>query len=262
MKMLHYTAAGDGSPVILLHGLAASSRDWNTLLPTLAHTGYAAYAPDLPGHGDSPKPIEPAWYHSDEVFSTLDHWLDGLHLDHPITLIGHSLGGHYSLRLSLKRPQQVRALILVDPFYSSKQLYPIARAILRKPEWGDHIIRRIPPWVIQNMLGWDPTHLGDFTPAIRRQIAIDYLRASPLILRIPATLPELTHELPHLKQPTLVIWGKQDLTLHPSSFPHLVSLLPKATGYPIPRCGHQPHIGKPTLVNNLIISFLCEITSG
>ncbi len=53
---INYLVEGQGAPVILIHGLAASCYDWSALLPALAFAGYRAYAPDLIGHGKSPKP--------------------------------------------------------------------------------------------------------------------------------------------------------------------------------------------------------------
>ena len=47
----NYVKEGDGPPVILIHGLAASLHDWDDLIPELAANGYSAYAPDLLGHG-------------------------------------------------------------------------------------------------------------------------------------------------------------------------------------------------------------------
>ena len=53
---INYVQAGEGAPVIMLHGLAASLHDWDALLPALARAGYAGYALDILGHGDSAKP--------------------------------------------------------------------------------------------------------------------------------------------------------------------------------------------------------------
>ncbi|MBI3737910.1 MAG: alpha/beta fold hydrolase, partial [Chloroflexi bacterium] len=52
----NFISKGKGSPVILIHGLAASLHDWDFLLPELDKAGYAGYALDLLGHGESPKP--------------------------------------------------------------------------------------------------------------------------------------------------------------------------------------------------------------
>jgi pimeloyl-ACP methyl ester carboxylesterase len=61
--------------------------------------------------------------------------------------------------------------------------------------------------------------------------------------------------------PALVIWGDQDLTLKPASFPRLVQSLPDAAGFPIAGSGHQPHIGKPEEVNRAVLDFFARIPS-
>ena len=90
----------------------------------------------------------------------------------------------------------------------------------------------------------------------RQQVAIDIKRASPHILNLPRTVPDLTPELSRLQTPVQVIWGEKDLTLNPGSFPSLVSALPNSQGHPIPNCGHQPHLTQPEIVNQLVLSFL------
>jgi pimeloyl-ACP methyl ester carboxylesterase len=99
--------AGIGSPVILVHGLAASLHDWDALLPELSAHGYAGHAADLLGHGESAKPGSFDEYTSDTVFAHLSGWIDSLALDEPAILIGHSLGGY--LWLCAPLPERVRA---------------------------------------------------------------------------------------------------------------------------------------------------------
>jgi pimeloyl-ACP methyl ester carboxylesterase len=67
----NYVQQGEGAPVIMIHGIAASLHDWDELVPELSQNGYACYAPDLLGHGDSPKPQSRA-YQMDWIF---DHFV-------------------------------------------------------------------------------------------------------------------------------------------------------------------------------------------
>src|SRR5919108_3805646 len=92
----NYVQQGSGTPVILIHGLAASLHDWDDLSPELAANGYAAYAPDLLGHGDSPKPESRA-YQMDWIFEHFSRWMRSLRLDEPAILVGHSMGGYVAL---------------------------------------------------------------------------------------------------------------------------------------------------------------------
>lgn len=256
---LDFVVEGAGAPVILLHGLAASRYDWQSLAPALSSSGYQSYAPDLFGHGDSPKPDDPACYTAAHALSALSGWLDDLHLQQPAVLVGHSLGGYLSLCLAHQRPRDFRGIILINPLYRPGQLSPIIRIVNKRPEWGSRILRSTPLEIIDIALGWDPTPANRFSPEARQQIAIDYKRASHHILHILASITDLASRLPELALPALVIWGDRDRTLQPASFESLVAALPGAIGTPLRGAGHQPHIGQPDLVNQLVIGFLAEI---
>lgn len=259
LHALSFETEGQGPPVILLHGLAASRYDWQSLAPALVKAGYQTYAVDLFGHGDSPKPDDPGCYHTNYLCETSLAWMNSLAVSEPPILVGHSLGGYLSLYLAMQHSQKIRGLILINPFYTPKQLSLLVRLLQRRPEWGSKALRAIPLEIIDAALGWDPTPINRFSAEARRQIAIDYKRASPHILRFPATIANLTEWLPQVTLPTLVIWGDKDLTLKPAFFESLVTSLPKGVGTPIHGAGHQPHIGQPDLVNQLVIGFLAEI---
>jgi pimeloyl-ACP methyl ester carboxylesterase len=256
VELLHYIARGEGPPVILIHGMAASSHDWEALMQDLAEAGYRALAVDLLGHGESAKPDAPHVYTSRHLYATVEAWLADLKDNPPFILVGHSLGGFMCLNYALRYPQNVRAIVLIDPFYTPRQLSPLLRWLNRRPDLGVKALQVVPLKVIDALLGWDPISAPHFRPGVRWQIAVDYKRASPHILYVPRTLPDLTPDLGRVEAPCLVIWGEKDLTLHPGTFSELVAGLPNACGRPIPGSGHQPHIGNPSLVNRLILDFL------
>lgn len=118
----HFVEKGEGSPIILVHGLAASLHDWDSLLPELERAGWRSYALDLLGHGESPKPDSRS-YKAKWVYRHLESWIESLQLSEPPVIVGHSLGGYLSLRYAIRNPQRVRALILTDPFYRLDQLH-------------------------------------------------------------------------------------------------------------------------------------------
>ena len=258
----HAIARGEGPVVILVHGLAASLYDWNLLIPDLVSNGFRALALDLLGHGESAKPEEAEHYHLEALYSYFKYWNDELNLEAPFLLVGHSLGGYLSLVYARRHPERVRGLVLIDPLYSPGQLSSLLRLMRRRPGLGVRALRATPDWAIHTYLRLDPTSIGQFPPGMRRQIALDYKRASPNILYIPNTLPDLTPELPKISPPALVIWGEKDLTLKPASFPRLVQSLPNASQVVIPGSGHQPHIANPELVSHLVLDFAAGIKDG
>lgn len=253
---LSHTIEGQGPAVILLHGLAASRRDWRWLQPLLAQTGWQTLAPDMLGHGDSAKPEQSSLYTGSVVYASLENWIQQLGLASPLVLVGHSLGGYLALEYARRYPKQVRALVLIDPLYARGQVTPLIHLLDRWPDLGKRAMQATPLWLIDlsiKMLSVTGSH---YEPEVRRQTALDYKRASPHILRIPVSLPDLTAHLPTLHVPTLVIWGQNDLNLKPGSFPELVKILPQAEGYRVAHCSHEPHLCYPEPVHRRILDFL------
>ena len=254
--LLNHVTHGEGRPVILIHGMAASRWDWEYLAPDLNAAGYRTYAVDLLGHGDSHKPHLPQHYTIQAVYAALEDWIDSLKIDPPYILVGHSMGGYLSLKYGLRHPERTAALTLIDPLYSVRQLSPIFRVLHRRPGLGIRMLEHVPENVLDALIGLDPTTGKHISHQARHQIAIDIKRASPQILNLPRTVPDLTPDLGHMRAPAQVIWGKKDLTLNPGSFPALVQALPWARGYAVSGCGHQPHLSRPEVTNRAILKFL------
>ena len=101
--------------MILIHGMAASLHDWQSMLPALERAGYHSYALDLPGHGESAKPQDDRYYHTQAIYQQLEDWIYSLKLDQPAYLVGHSLGGYFSLEFAHRNPQLVLGMALIDP---------------------------------------------------------------------------------------------------------------------------------------------------
>ena len=76
---MRYLDAGDGDPVLLLHGIGHSIRAWGRAMPALAEAGCRALAIDTPGFGFSEQP--PAIWGEDELVAFLDEFLDTFYLD-------------------------------------------------------------------------------------------------------------------------------------------------------------------------------------
>jgi pimeloyl-ACP methyl ester carboxylesterase len=261
---VNYVQQGHGDPVLLVHGLAASLHDWDDLLPELASSGYAGYALDLLGHGESDKPDARAEYTVEKVFDHFSVWVDSLAIHEPLTLVGHSLGGALCLMYTLRHPERVKALVLVNPFYDIKQLSPVIQSPVLRQLLSAGFIELTPYWLFRFFvdvtsfnfyIGHRESHV--LPEHIRYQTALDYTRASSGIYNIVHTLPDLLPGLPQIKQPTLLLWGGRDQTLAPASFPQLAKLLPHVTGTHVqPLCGHVPHQCHPGTFNPHVMDFL------
>ncbi len=267
---VNYVQQGNGAPVILTHGLAASLHDWDDLLPLLAENGYTGYALDLLGHGDSYKPVKRSEYTIETVFEHYSEWVDSLHITEPMTLIGHSLGGALSLIYAMRYPERVNALVLVNPFYDIKQLSSAIQSPILRRLLNARIIDLTPYWLFRIFvditsfnfyIGHREAHT--LPEHIRYQTALDFTRASSGIYNIVHTLPNFLVDLPHLQQPTLLVWGKRDQTLAPASFPKLAALLPNITAsHVMPICGHVPHQCHSGKFNPYVMDFLNGLQSS
>lgn len=256
---INFIVEGQGPPVILLHGIAASLHIWERLIPFLASAGFRLFAADLPGHGDSAKFDGPHMAHSGVISAIIESWIDELGLSEPPLLVGHSLGGYFAMTYALQHPNRLRGLVLVDPFYSPYQLPLVERMLTSFPKIGVITLGLISEWMIYAFIRLDPRNPIRTSPLLQRQKVSDYTRASPLILYTPRTIIDLTPHLASISTRTLVIWGNKDRTLHPSSFPRLVRLLPNAVGQAIVGCGHLPHLITPHLVAPLLLKFFNHV---
>ncbi len=261
---VHFVQQGQGAPVILIHGLAASLLDWTELLPTLASNGYAGYALDLLGHGNSYKPPRLEDYHIENVFDHFRAWLEQLQPASPLILVGHSLGGYLAMEYALRYPGRVRALVLGNPFYSLQQLPALLRIHYQKPRINSEMINRAPEWVIRMVV--DLTSLsirnGYVLPEkVRKQTALDYKRAHPGIFNLPTTIRDLLPLAPRIHLPSLVLWGSRDQTLAPASFPKLAASLPNAQTATI-KAGHVPHQSHAEEFNRRVLGFLQNLPNS
>ena len=259
--LVNAVGMGAGAPVVCIHGLAASLHDWKDLMPALAASGYEAHALDLLGHGESLKPDRMEDYSAEACYAHMAAWIESLRLERPVIMVGHSLGGYLALEHALRCPESVRALVLVDPFYTLDQLPGFLRARYRRPFITAEMIELAPLWLVR--LAIDLTGLsirnGFVEPeAARAQSARDYKRAAPGVFNLPHTIRDQTGDLPKVSVPALVLWGSKDGTLAPWSFPTMVQALPNARAATI-AAGHVPHRTNADEFNRLVLEFLKDI---
>jgi pimeloyl-ACP methyl ester carboxylesterase len=105
---VRYFVAGNGPPLLLVHGLGGSALNWCELVPLLAERR-RLIVPDLPGHGGSEAlaAVSSLGAFADRVAAVAEHE-DAL----PAPVVGHSLGGAVALHLALRRPEAVTRLVL------------------------------------------------------------------------------------------------------------------------------------------------------
>ncbi len=149
---------GDGTPVILLHGLGSSANIWQNVIARINKNRFHIIAYDLLGFGKSPKPD---WleYDVDDHVRALAHSINKLRLAEPAIIVGHSMGCLVAVRLARLYPNLVKQLILYEmPLYEGlpeKRMYRLRlklyRAIYKRIIEFDPIYTPVEAKFIQKM---------------------------------------------------------------------------------------------------------------
>jgi pimeloyl-ACP methyl ester carboxylesterase len=117
---LYVTEAGEGTPVVLLHGLTATNRYVVMGSKALERSGHRVIAYDARAHGRSDPAPSPDAYRYEDLRDDLVGVLDARGVDRAV-LAGASMGAHTILRLALEQPERVAALVVITPAYDDAE---------------------------------------------------------------------------------------------------------------------------------------------
>ena len=121
----HYVVAGEGPPILLLHGLGASVVTWRDNIGPLSES-HTVYALDFPGHGDTDNPdID---YAPETILRFMVRLLAELKLDR-VAIIGNSVGGAVGLMMALRHGDRVSGLVLVGSAGLGRDISPYVRLL-------------------------------------------------------------------------------------------------------------------------------------
>ncbi len=263
-----YIEAGlpDAPPVVLLHGLGATSASFLTTLWDLSRD-YRVIAVDLPGFGESDKPVRRL---RPEFFATwLLAFLDAVGLERA-HLVGNSMGGRVALELALRAPERVGRLVLLAPsmawlrYRAAASLVQLLRpelAALPLPLLHRSVVafihslfvhpERVPESAV---LAAADEFVRVFTTA-RGRIAF-FHAAREIYLESPHGENGFWNRLPALKPQALFIFGDRDWLVPRAFLRHVQRAVPAATCETFFDCGHVPQFERPDLTNARIRSFL------
>ena len=110
---LAVTEAGDGEPVVMLHGFPELARCWRHQVAALAGAGYRAIAPDLRGYGGSDRPPAVEDYTAPKLVGDVVGLIDALGYE-SVHLVGHDWGGGLAWGLAGRMPERVRSLTILN----------------------------------------------------------------------------------------------------------------------------------------------------
>ena len=211
-----YGAAGEGLPVVFLHGWALGSHTYKRALNRLVRLGTRVYAPALPGFGGTAD-LPGDRFNLDGYAEWVDAFLDAVGITEPVFLIGHSFGGGVSIQTAHDFPERVKRLVLINSIGGSawSRSGSAVKSMAERPlwDWGIHFPRDVMP--LPQLTRVLPVILEDAVPNLVRNP-----RAVWRVAQI-ARSADLTEELEELKRrelPVVVLWGEQDRIITRDSF--------------------------------------------
>jgi 4,5:9,10-diseco-3-hydroxy-5,9,17-trioxoandrosta-1(10),2-diene-4-oate hydrolase len=268
-RQLYVTEAGQGAPVVLLHGGgpgATGMSNFSRNVADLVGAGYRVVVPDLPGYGRSTKGVDGSDPFGDLAL-TVRGLLDALDIDRA-HLVGNSYGGAAALRLALDRPDRVDRLVLMGPGgIGTTRAKPTAGLNKLMGYYsGDGPSREKVDDFIRNYLVADGAQVPADLVELRYQASIDPEVVADPPLRLPSGpgalkalfKMDLTRDtrLATCVVPTLVLWGTEDKVNRPSGGVRLATTMPHCDLYLASGVGHWLQFEDPALFARLVTGFL------
>ncbi|MFC4907657.1 alpha/beta fold hydrolase [Actinomadura gamaensis] len=242
------------APVLLLiHGSASSVRSWDALVPLLA-ASYRVIRVDLLGHGRSPKPDDLS-YAVPEQARRVGETLDRLGVRSAV-VVGHSSGGATATALAERRPDLVRALVLVNsgPGLHAYIAPPMAIEPSQWPDLTDEQLREFASSAFSRAGYTIPRELLDEVREMTFHSLVSTMQGTSEYL----TEKALPDRLACLGKPLLVIFGEDDRRWRPSSAAEY-GIVPDARIVMLPGIGHSPMLEDPPSTAAQISSFVEDV---
>jgi pimeloyl-ACP methyl ester carboxylesterase len=259
---LHFHRAGAGRPLLLLHGLVGSARNWRQNIRFLAQHANV-YAVDLLNMGESER-IPGLDASLEATADRVAACMDALGLE-VADIAGHSHGGAVAMMLAARHPQRVRSLVLFAPanpycdlgrqlisFYQTKSGMWLARQIPWLP-------RRLKATALSRMYGNPalvaPDALDGYTAGLHVPGTIDHVLS--IVRGWSSDMRKLRDVLSNLaEKPTLLIWGDRDRTVGLQSARELQQMLRQSSLVVLPGVGHIPFEEMPEACNGAMRDWL------
>ena len=248
---IHYVEAGSGAPVILIHGLADTVTIWDPVIPALA-ARFRVIALDQIGFGRSDKPL--LNYRVSTPVDFLDGFLTELKIERA-SLVGNSLGGWVAAAYALAHPERVERLVLSDAAgYAALAKTMDSRALraLRVASRDD--IRYLGPLAFH-----DKRFYQDVDAAFKERVtAGDSYTVAQVLDSMIRGDDALDNKLQTLKQPTLVLWGREDKLIPLSFGEQFHREIVNSRLRIIDNCGHMPQLECPNEFSAAVLKFFSD----
>ena len=241
-KNYRYIEAGEGTPIIVLHGLMGGLSNFDSVTKHFSTKGYKVIIPELPIYDMSLLKTNvksfAKYLHDFILYKELDQ----------VILLGNSLGGHIGLYHTKLYPEKIKALVITG----SSGLYESAM--------GGGYTKRSDYEVIKKK-----SQEVFYDPKVATKEIVDEVYATvndrnklikTLAIAKSAIRHNMAKDLPKMKTPTCIIWGKNDTVTPPEVAEEFNNLLPDSDLFWIDKCGHAAMMEHPKEFNAILESWL------
>jgi pimeloyl-ACP methyl ester carboxylesterase len=261
---INYYEAGQGPPVILLHGFGGCAYSWRFLAPALAQD-HRVFTIDLKGYGLSDKPEDGNYAVSDQA-EMVTTFIRSKNL-HDLVIMGHSMGGGVTLMSYLKvredKPARIKSLVLVDSAGYPQKL-PWFIWLAKLPGFGavggKLVSPRFAAYLVLKKCYYDDdkitqeqidnyAYYGSLPGA--REAVVQTARQI-----VPADLDVLVVHYKTISVPVLIIWGKEDEVVPLAVGKNFKRDIPNSEMVILPKCGHMPPEEEPGETTRIVKAFL------
>lgn len=240
-----YIESGEGSPVVILHGLLGGLSNFAGVLDYFPKRGFKILIPELPVY-DLPLVNTTVKALADFLNEFLD--FKGLK---EVILLGNSLGGHIALLFSKLHPQKVKGLIITG----SSGLYENSMGD-GYPKRGDYEYIKAK----SEEVFYDPkVATKEIVDEVFETVNDRNKLVKTLAIAKSAIRHNMAKDLPKMETPTAIIWGAQDSVTPPNVAKEFNLLLPNSDLYWIDKCGHAPMMEHPKEFNRIMHSWIEKV---
>ncbi len=231
---------GTGAPLVVLHGLLGSARNWQSAGVALAERGHRVLAPDLRNHGVSPWGDDCGYAAlAGDVVACLERLALG-----PVHLVGHSMGGKAAMRLAMDRPDLVSRLTVVDIAprayadrvrveFAAMNALDLAGVVSRR-DAEEKLAAQVPEWGMRQFI---LTNLGQDAAGRWRWT----VNRAALTASLPAILGDPLGPGEVFAGPTRFLRGGKSDYIRDADWPDIRAHFPSADLVTLPESGHNPH---------------------
>ena len=241
-KDYRYIEVGEGTPIIVLHGLMGGLSNFDAVTRFFGNNGYKIIIPELPIYTMSLLKTNVKSF-----ANYLKDFIEFKGLDNVI-LLGNSLGGHIGLYHTKLYPKKVKALVITG----SSGLYESAMGSGYTKRSDYEVIKKKAQDVF-------------YDPAVATKEIVDEVYETvndrnklikTLAIAKSAIRHNMAKDLPKMQTPTCIIWGKNDTVTPPEVAEEFHELLPDSDLFWIDKCGHAAMMEHPEEFNKILNSWL------